>query len=421
MFRNERGTVLPVTLMIVLLLTTLAVAVTSLGMSEPQIADNLSDSARARAVAEAGLEAAYVQVANAASFSSLIASAPASGEVDLATNATLPGLTSAYGTYTVRVRNDYRNGDNLITGVTKEATATADANNRLILVATATVGNATRTVQVMVRRTTLPAITGALMFPGNDANTYFSGTAFEVKGTDTNTDGTAGGCAAVYGISTANSSNETIVQNSLSSSQKSKVTGKKQSSSGTTYGDNVIAPDATLTQAAITSFVADAQRAADVSLYSPSPSGLSYSAIGSSCSSNWASQTCWGTSDKPKIVYIEGEPDPSSGFSALTLNGTVTGHGILIVKNGDLRVNGNFTWHGLVIVTGDWVGLGFMGGSTTDQFVYGAVISNETADDPLYEGVVYADAKLRYSCQGLARANSARRLLTMSSWQEVGQ
>jgi Tfp pilus assembly protein PilX len=422
MFRNERGTVLPVTLMIVLLLTTLAVAVTSLGMSEPQIAHNLSDSARARAVAEAGLEAAYLQVVNAATFTALISSAPSGGEVALATNATLPGLTAAHGTYSVLVRNDYRNGDNLITGVAKEASATADTNNRLILVATGTAGNATRTVQVMVKRTSLPPSPAALSFPGNDANTYFSADDFEVNGNDTNVNGTAGSCAAVYGISTVGTSNETVVQNSLSSAQKNNVKGKKQVTSGQAYGDNVIAPDATLTSAVVAAFVKDAKLAADVSLYSPSPSGLAYSSIGSSCSSNWASQTCWGTSDKPKIVYIKGDPDPTSAFSALNLSGTVTGHGILIIEDGDLKVTGNFTWHGLVIVTGQWVGLGLMGSTSgTDQTVYGAVISNETSTDPLYEGVVYADAKIRYSCEGLNRAKSSRRLVTMSSWQEVGQ
>jgi hypothetical protein len=85
------------------------------------------------------------------------------------------------------------------------------------------------------------------------------------------------------------------VRTSLSSSQKDNVKGKKQSSSGTTNGDNVITPDATLTQALITSFVAEARRNADVSLYSPSPSGLAYSAIGSDiCATSWASNTCWG-------------------------------------------------------------------------------------------------------------------------------
>lgn len=422
MLKNERGMILPITLMIMLLLTTVAVAVSSLGTSEPQIARNLADSARARAVAEAGLEVAYLSVANAASFSALIASAPTGGEVALFTNATLPGLNASQGTYSVMVRNDTRNGDPVITGVAKEASVTADTNNRLILVATGNFGNATRQVQVMVRKTALPPTPGALNFPGNDANTAFTADAFEVNGNDFKQDGTAGTCAASYGITTATTTNETLVQSSLTTAQKDNVKGKKQVSSGNTYGDNVIAPDASLTQASIATFLKDVSRTADVSLYSPSPGGLSYSDIGSSCSTNYASQTCWGTASQPKIVYIKGAADPTSAFTALTLNGNVTGHGVLVVEDGDLKVLGNFTWNGLVIVTGQWVGVGFMGTVTgTDQFVYGSVISNETSTDPLYEGVVYADAKLRYSCAALAAAGGARKLLTMSSWTEVSQ
>src|SRR6185436_19534821 len=172
MLKNERGLILPITLMILLLLTTVAVAVGSLATSEPQIARNLADAARARAVAEAGLEVAYLQVANAASFSSLIASANGSGEVALATNATLPGLTAAQGgTYTVTVRNDTRNGDPVITGVAKETSITADANNHMILVPSATLRNPTRHVQDMLNKNLLPPTPDALNFPGNDANT----------------------------------------------------------------------------------------------------------------------------------------------------------------------------------------------------------------------------------------------------------
>ena len=66
--------------------------------------------------------------------------------------------------------------------------------------------------------------------------------------------------------------------------------------------------------------------------------------------------------------------------------------------------------------------VGFMGSTSgTDQFVYGSVISNETSTDPMYEGVVYADAKLRYSCEAIALAGSSRKLITMSSWTEVSQ
>ena len=422
MLRNERGMILPITLMILLLLTTVAVAVSSVATSEPQIARNLADSARARAVAEAGLEVAYLQVAGAANFSALIASAPTNGEVAMYTNATLPSLNSSQGTYSVIIRNDTKAGDALITGVAVEGSKTVDANNRLIMVATGTFGNATRQIQVMVKKTVLPPTPGALNFPGNDSDTYFQNDYFEVNGNDFKTDGTAGTCAAVYGITTATSTRETTVQNSLSTAQKDNVKGKKQVSSGAATGDNVIASDTTLTQASIASFLKDVSRTADVSLYSPSPSGLSYNDIGSSCSSNWASQTCWGTAAKPKIVYVKGAADPTSLFTAMTLDGNVTGYGVLVVEDGDLKVLGNFTWYGLVIVTGNWVGLGFMAPSNSyNQVVYGGVISNETSTDPLYEGVVYADAQIRYSCQALNQAQASRKLVTMSSWTEVSQ
>jgi hypothetical protein len=120
------------------------------------------------------------------------------------------------------------------------------------------------------------------------------------------------------------------------------------------------------------------------------------------------------------VVYIKGDPDPSSQFSALQLAGTTQGYGVLIVEDGDLRISGNFGWNGPIIVTGQYVGIGFLGGG--NQAVYGAVISNETAADPgFYEGVVTGNSTIRYSCQALALAKGARRLVTMSSWQEIPQ
>src|SRR5262249_17522919 len=188
-------------------------------------------------------------------------SADRSGVVALASNAKLPGLTAAQGgSYSVIIRNDTRTGDPQITGVAVEASTTVDANNRLIMVATGTFGNAVRQIQVMVKKTPLPPIPGALNFPGNDADTYFQNDSFEASGNDYKTDGTAGTCSSVYGITTATSTRETTVQNSLSSQQKDNVTGKKQVTSGSANGDNVIAPDTTLTQASITSFVKDITR-----------------------------------------------------------------------------------------------------------------------------------------------------------------
>jgi hypothetical protein len=60
--------------------------------------------------------------------------------------------------------------------------------------------------------------------------------------------------------------------------------------------------------------------------------------------------------------------------------------------------------------------VGFFGGG--NQSVYGAVISNELAADPFYEGVVVGNAKLRYSCTALDRVRNSRRLIKLN-WQEL--
>jgi hypothetical protein len=414
--RNERGIILPTTLIIVAVLMSLAIGLLALGGFEPSISKNLESGSQARGVAEAGVEWAFTQLAASTDWSTLLAAAGSNGIV-LATNQAVPGLGAAYGTFTVRVRNDNQANDNQITGVVVDTGGnTTDTNSRVIVTATGTVGTASRTIRTVVRRNVLPAFPAALSFPGNQADTSFSGSAFEINGNDFNMNDTAGGCGPAFGISTSTATYETNVQNALSSAQKQDVKGKKQLSSGTAYGDNVIAQDTTLTKAAVSAFVSAIAAKADVKLQSTQAAPLGYSNIGTSCSSDWNSSTCWGTATKPKIVHVKGDPDPTSAFTALQLNGT-TGYGILIVEDGDLRINGSFNWNGIVIVTGQYVGLGFLGGGT--QGMHGTVIVNETQSDAGYEGVVTGNASLRYSCEAITLANSSPKLLLVSGWKEI--
>ena len=423
---DQRGVVLPLTLIILMVLTSLAVAVTVLGTTEPQISANLVAGARARFAAEAGLEWAFDLLAGTPDWSTLLNGADADGII-LVNNGALPGLDPTSGTYTIRLRNDTLATDTPITGVAPDGGGAAiDTNGRVIVVATGRYRNAVRTVQVMMRRAQFPNFPAALAFPGNEAQANFSGNAFEVSGNDFNTDGSPGGCAPVYGISVSPTlgsppgSNEQVVENALSAQQKDNVTGKKQVASGPAFGNNTVAVEPTLTPAMVKAFIDAAKANADITLNSHQPSGLSFSNIGNTCSADVNSQTCWGTASTPKVVYIKGDFDPTSQFSALQLSGHTEGYGVLIVEDGDLRISGNFAWNGPIIVTGQYVGIGFLGGGT--QAVYGAVISNETAADPgFYEGVVTGNSTIRYSCQALNQAKSARRLVTMSSWQEIGQ
>jgi hypothetical protein len=59
----------------------------------------------------------------------------------------------------------------------------------------------------------------------------------------------------------------------------------------------------------------------------------------------------WGTSNDPKITYIEAT-DPSAQ-AKISMNGNTDGWGILVVNgNVNFTGNGNLTWHGLVIMYG---------------------------------------------------------------------
>jgi len=190
----------------------------------------------------------------------------------------------------------------------------------------------------------------------------------------------------------------TQIQISLTPSQKADINGMNQTNpSTTTTGDNTIAASA-LTSAAVTDFVNIIKTYADITINSSSASPVAVSNIGSTCDSTPSSNTCWGTVAAPKIVYIRGVTDTSSLFNALTVSGTSTGAGVLIVENGDFSINGNFDWQGPIIVTGGYVGVGLMGGGT--QNITGGLISNETATNEapgFREGVVTGSGSIKYS------------------------
>ncbi|MBM4439943.1 MAG: hypothetical protein FJ027_05960 [Candidatus Rokubacteria bacterium] len=428
--RDERG--IAVVIALVTLLTLSALVMAFLGMSyfEPQISRNLLEATQARYVAEAALEVAYDTLVNNADWAALVAGSGAAcgnvtsvdgtsaltGNIVGAANSALPGSTTASGRYTVRVRNDCRNNDALLTGVTRENDAT-EANDHVVLTATATYGNATRTMTVVVVR--VPnllspgappsgALNAALSFPGYEADTRFTGNAFTVDGRNHDLSGNVLSGNALLGISVGPEDqfvpaggpvmqHELTVQNSLSNQQKDNVVGKHESGSGTTIGDNTIAA-AALTSQAVTDFVNAVKSFADITIDSTPASPASFNNIGSTCAGNYSSTSCWGTSAQPKIVYVKGAIDPTSAFNALRISGNSSGAGILIVEDGDLTLNGNFGWEGPIIVTGGYVGVGINGGG--NQTVRGALISNETATNEapgFYEGVLHGNAKVQYS------------------------
>lgn len=419
LLKDQRGVALPVALIALISLTGLLIVFLGLGSTESLIGESHTDVTDARFVAEGGVEWAYDSMATNPNWNAVLLGPDGLGNTSddgvLAAAMALPGLPAVDGTFSVTIRNDSQAGDPQITGVAVDPGGPFnDTNNRVIITAVGGIGPTTRTIQVVLRRIDLPPIVAALSLPGIESDTTFNGNAFEVNGGDTNMDDTPGSKSPVWGIAVGDGmiANENAVEKSLSKPQKNNVQGQNG------IGDDTISTDPALTSSAIADFIRAVKQRADMTLASTQADPASFTNIGASCGTDPASQTCWGTPSSPKIVYVKGEPDPTSAFSALSVSGDSAGAGILIVEDGDFKISGNFRWDGIVIVTGQWVGVSYMGGGW--QTVYGAVISNETATDPGYkEALVSGNAKLSYSSEAIDLARQSRKLLTLTSWREI--
>jgi len=398
--RDQRGVALPLALISLLILTMLVLTVLNLGAVEPQISRNLSDTARARQMAEAGIEWAFDCLTDhdlnsyfagpdgiQGNTDDQLATSVAGQNVAARMDATfcpnspppgpLPGLTAAAGTFAVTIRNDsipvqagggYA-GDQILTGQPVDGGGKyADTNGIVILTATGAYGNATRQMTAVIQRNTL-AVNAAVTLPGLQADTYINGVMANqtIDGRDwtrTDTNGVAptGTGPVRFGIATqpgiqANLgvTYESRAESAFNTAAKQNtVQGKDQSSGDLTSGLNTIAADATLSPSAMQNFLNKlaanpATTVIQSSLTCPmiltgtvaTANTPMLSTGGSSCpGSPPVGQTLnLGSPADPKLVYFRGQLDTSSTFTGLRLNGAIKGAGILVVEDGDLSIN----------------------------------------------------------------------------------
>jgi len=435
---NERGVALVLALMILLTLTGLVLAFLSASAFEPQISRNHSETVRARYVAEAGVEYAYDTLAsNVGSWNHYLAGAScAQGAVLGAPNSALPGLGSAHGTFTVRIRNDCKTGDDKLTGVAVDTAtgscdaaipgdATHDGNCRVIVTSTGTIGTTTRTITVVISKTAALPINGALAFPGAQADVSIRASSFVIDGRDTKIADRPGAPTGAVDGDAVDGGLPALamrLEAALAAGAQNDVRGKDRTDpSATARGADTIRADGALTSQTVTDFVDAAKSAADVMINASPGSGSSLSNVGSTCATDVESSTCWGTSARPKIVYVRGAlPDVGTRYTSLRLAGTSTGTGILIVENGVVEIGGSFRWNGPIVVTGRNVGIRFRGEGS--QVVYGATIVNEL--NPVAVANVEGDAvgkpHILYSNEALGLVQNAltRRLVTTQNWTD---
>ncbi|HME92900.1 MAG TPA: PilX N-terminal domain-containing pilus assembly protein [Methylomirabilota bacterium] len=435
---NERGVALPLAMILLMVLTLLTITFMTLGAVEPQISRNLSDGARARQLAESGIEWGLSQLAGKAfDDSTLLGSSLTTGGVNcgtgitckvLVTGQTLPGLTSSAGTFTVTLRNDLNSltTDQALIGSGNplDTSTSVDNNKIVILKSTGSFNGASKTITAVVQRGNLP-INAAVSLPGVQGDTYteeppcsgcYSVDGRDWKDSDSGTSPTGTG-SLKYAMTAATNAIETIAQNGFDNLNKRNYLHGKTDGDGygsstdgsnltgaTGNGRNTIANDSTLTPQLITKFMQNLASNPSTQILESTqacqypasggdhdkPEGIKMQSTGTpnvvtvtnNCGgAQQINQTVsLGSSTSPTMLYVRGQYDPDSLFRGLTVDGTnpITGYGILVVEDSDLAFfqTGNFRWNGIVLLTGRNNSSAFLGNSNTE--IRGALIVNET-------------------------------------------
>ena len=481
---NERGVALPLAMILLMVLTMLTLTFMTLGSVEPQISRNLSDGARARQVSESGIEWAYNQLAGK-TFDSLLGStsptptaAPGACGTGLScvvicptgvacTTAgsgtqTLPGLTSASGTFIVTMRNDQIAADQGLIGAgnSVDGAANLDGNNVVILKSTGSFNGASRTITAVIERGKL-LFNAAVNLPGDQGDTFIdtppSSTAWSIDGQDwkdADTTSPTGVAPLKYGIAASTTGIEADIEGAFNTSGKRAfVQGKNETGGSTvTTGYNTMQTDNTLTPSMINDFMANLAANPQTQIIDSTqacaypagggdrnkPEGLRMTSTGtanvvnvtnnaSACpgSTNVNQTVNLGSASSPKMLYIKGQYDPDSLFRGLVVEGSnpITGYGILVIEDSDLAFlqSGNFRWNGIVLVTGRNNSTAFLSNSNTE--IRGALVVNETNPlEPCCFYEFYASStgsmKLRASKENVDRALLALYNMRISAYRE---
>ena len=380
---GERGSVLVIALLLTSVLAIIGVSFMALSGTGISIAANEVNHSQAFYLAEAGIAEATRILRDSNEWDT---------ELTAAQPFACPGLVPvAEGGCTFLVEND--GGDGGGPG--------NDTNDLVIVRATGTFRTAVKEVDIALTRLLLPVPPGGLTSIGLATNVSFAGNAFSIDGNNwipPSDDGTVpesqnnASCGSIpapkYGIAVPDATQQLDVKNDLTAQQQDNVTGAAPNPPwGPPSGIPSIGVDTTITQSELATLTDYLIPLANIT-YSPGTQ---------------ISSATLGTQANPKIVVVD-----ATGYSgsdpALTLNAT-KGAGILIVKNGGLRMSGNSQWVGMVIIIGSNVEIDMRGGG--DKSIYGSVLLAENLNVATNQAEAQGNVKIRFSCQGVNVANTA--------------
>ncbi|MGH7819327.1 MAG: hypothetical protein ACREQ9_06120 [Candidatus Binatia bacterium] len=300
MLRREDGTTLVFSMFLLVALLTLAIAGLTAARSDLQVSRNYRTSVQAMLAAEAGLLHARKVLGE-------------SGVIRFDTDV-VPLWSSIFASGPVAVSGH--------ADVTYDVSAVNDAIDPVRFAVLRSVGRAPEEAErVMEARVTLDGVfsPGAIYLPSPTVSTTFNGVAFLIDGTNKNLNGTTNPDGAVPAIATSSQSAADSVVDTLSSLQSANVIGLG--------GTPSVEPAGGASSEAITDTIVPRILARPGVVTNPSLNGL---------------LDTLGTTLTPQITHFTG---------SVTINGNLTGAGILVVDQG-LTISGNVQFTGLIIVRG---------------------------------------------------------------------
>ncbi|HET7854645.1 MAG TPA: pilus assembly PilX N-terminal domain-containing protein [Candidatus Methylomirabilis sp.] len=383
---GEQGSVLVIALLFASILTIMGVSFLTIAGTDVSIVFNETNQSQAFYLGEAGIAEATRVLRD-------------SNDWDIQLGAPqpfpCPGMVPiADGGCTFRVEND----------AADPGGPANDTNDLVVVRATGTFRNAAKEVDIGLTRLLLPFPPGGLTSIGSSTNISFAGNSFDIDGNNwippsddgiipesQNNAACTGTAAPKFGIAVPDAATQLGVKNDLTGPQQDNVLGANPNPPWAPVSTlPSIGVDTTITQAELATLtnylipMANITYSPGTQISSPPPGTL-------------------GTQADPKIVVVD-----ATGYSgsdpALTLS-AAKGAGILIVKNGSLKMSGNSQWVGIVIVIGNNVEVDMRGGG--DKSIYGSVLLAENLNVATNQTEGDGNVKVRFSCQGIDVANTA--------------
>jgi Tfp pilus assembly protein PilX len=374
--RDEKGIVLVISLLIMALLIGAGVGAIVSMQTDFRTAANLKTLTQSLYLAEAGIERAKKTVKESTSTPPVTQGSCAAAE------------SLGEGTFTVCYPTVATSGSGADTTYTVTIRSSGD------------VGDSTKTIDSAVRKSFVLS-QAAISFTGNEADSSFSGTAFQVDGNNWDYNSSTGAYqksgSARLGISVASTTQKTTVDSALSSSQKSNITGSGSTTPSLDVGTN-------FSQKSVSQLATDFCNLASSANKFTTPTNGTLTIAGNET---------WGTRSSPEIRCYTGVGTP--GMPSVDVRGNVSGAGVLVINGSDFVARGAFDWQGLIIVTGAKVGIGFLGGGS--RTLYGSIFINETDYDPVTyrELVLQGSTNVRYSESALKLAYAFLPIGTLAS------